>query len=145
MFIRNEIVPFVEDIKKNVIGWDNLWDDLVHREFPYTMETSFPKDNIIKKDNEVVIQLALAGYDKENISIERNGNRLTVIAKKGEKEQEENVNYVRRHIATRAFTKHYTIATEYKEIDAEFTNGILSIRLEREPAKEETKHLIEIK
>lgn len=145
MFIRNEVVPFVEDIKKNVIGWDNLWDDLVHREFPYTMETSFPKDNIIKKDNEVVIELALAGYNKENISIERNGNRLTVTASKEDKEQEENVNYIRRHIATRAFTKHYTVATEYREIDAKFENGILSIHLEREPKEEETKQLIEIK
>jgi HSP20 family molecular chaperone IbpA len=145
MFIRNEVVPFVEDIKKNVIGWDNLWDDLVHREFPYTVETSFPKDNIIKRENEVVIELALAGYGRENISIERNGNRLTVSARKDEKEQEENVNYIRRHIATRAFTKHYTVATEYKDIDATFENGILSIRLEREPKQEEAKRLIEIK
>lgn len=145
MFTRNEIVPFVGDLRKNLIGWDNLWDDLVHREFPYTMETTFPKDNIIKKEDEVVIELALAGYNKENISIERNGNRLTVSARKDEKEQEEDVNYIRKHIATRAFTKHYTVATEYKEIDAEFTNGILSIRLEREPEQEETKHLIEIK
>lgn len=145
MFTRNDIVPLVDDIKKNVIGWDNLWDDLVHREFPYTVETTFPKDNIIKKENEVVIELALAGYDKENISIERNGNRLTVSARKDQKEQEENVNYIRRHIATRAFTKHYTVATEYKDIDAEFRNGILAIRLEREPEQKETKHLIEIK
>lgn len=141
--LQNDIVPFVNSIRKNVIGWDNLWDDLVHREFP-NMETSFPKDNIIKLENTVIIELALAGYKKENISIEREGSHIVVSANKEDREDIDEANYLRKHIATRAFTKRYTVAQDYKDIRARFKDGILSIHLEREPKPEEVKHTIEI-
>ena len=140
--MKNTIVPFVNDIRKSVIGFDHLWDDLVHRE-PFSVTDSFPKDNIMSVDNTVIIELALAGYKKEDISIERDGSSLKVSASKRDEEQIEEVKYIRKQIAQRAFTKSYTIAPEYKDVRARFQDGILSIHLEKEPA-EETKKLVEI-
>jgi molecular chaperone IbpA len=140
--MKTDIVPFVNDIRKSVIGFDRLWDDLVHRE-PFKFDDSFPKDNVMSVDNTVIIELALAGYKKEDITIERDGSSLKVSASKRDEEEIEEVKYIRKQIAQRAFTKSYTIAPEYKDVRARFQDGILSIHLEREPS-EETKKLVEI-
>ena len=143
MFIKNEIVPFVNDIRKHVIGYDHLWDDLVHRT-TYDWDNGYPKDNVMRTDNTVIIELALAGFTKDDIEIERDGASLVVKGGKGFADDEEDVTYVRRNIAYRSFTKSYTVGTEYKDIRARFKDGILSIHLEKQP-EEETKQLIEIK
>lgn len=145
MFIKNDLVPFVHDLRKNVIGFDNLFDDLVHRPFESFTDGGFPKDNIIRVDNTVIIELALAGFEKEDITIERDGTRLKVTGNKfvEEVEDEVDVTYIRRNIASRSFTKSYTVGTEYKDVHARFKNGILSIHLEKLPEEEKGK-LIEI-
>jgi HSP20 family molecular chaperone IbpA len=137
-----DLVRFVNDIKPYTLGFDQLWDDLSHPSLA-TWDTSFPKDNVIKSDNSITIELALAGYDKDCIEIKRDGSRLTVSANKEEREEDKNVIFVRKHIASRSFTKSYTIAPEYKDSDAKFENGILSITLVKEP-EEDTTHKIEI-
>ena len=140
MFLRNEIVPFVNDMRKHVIGYDHLWDDLVHRTFD---DGNYPKDNLMRTDNTVIIELALAGFTKDDIEIERDGASLVVKGSKGFTEDDEEVTYVRRNIAYRSFTKSYTVGTEYQDIRARFKDGILSIHLEKQP-EEETKQLVEI-
>jgi molecular chaperone IbpA len=139
MLNKNQLVPFVDDLRKNIFGYDNLWDDLVHRTFD--VESHYPYDNVIRAENTVIIELALAGFTKDDIEIERDGASLVVKGSKGFAEDEEGVTYVRRNIAHRAFTKRYTIGSEYQDIRARFKDGILSIHLEREP-KKETKKLI---
>jgi molecular chaperone IbpA len=139
MFLKHELVPFVNDMRKHVIGYDNLWDDLVHR----TFDEGYPKDNIMRLDNTVIIELALAGFTKDDIEIERDGASLVVRGSKGVTEDDEDVTYVRRNIAYRSFTKSYTVGAEYKDIRARFQDGILSIHLEKE-AEQETKQLVEI-
>jgi len=139
MFLNQELVPFVNDIKRHVIGYDNLWDDLIHRKF----DDTYPKDNIMRVDNTVIIELALAGFSKDEVEIERDGTSLVVRGSKEVKDEVKEVTYVRRGIAYRSFTKRYTVGTEYNNIRARFKDGILSIHLEKEP-EEETKQLIEI-
>lgn len=141
MFSRNELVPFVHDLRKHVIGFDPLWENLTHRSFDF--DTGYPKDNIINAENTVIIELALAGFTKDDIEIERDGASLVVKGSKGFAEDEEGVTYVRRNIAHRSFTKSYTVGTEYADIRARFKDGILSIHLEKQPEKE-TKQLIKI-
>ena len=141
MFTRNELVPFVQDLRKNVFGYDDLWDGLIHHSFD--LDTTFPKDNVIKLQNTVIVELALAGYTKEDITIERDGAALVVKGKKEVKEDDEDVHYVRKNIAQRSFTKSYTVGAEYKDIRARFKDGILSIHLEKLP-EEENKKLVEI-
>ena len=121
-----------------------MWDDMVHRPTAYLHGESFPKDNVMHVgDDTIVIELALAGYRKEDIEVERDGTFLTVSGKKDEAEETEEVSYIRKNIATRAFTKRYTISTEFKDIQARYDMGILTITLSREP-KEDSSMLVEI-
>ena len=136
-----DLVPFVNDMKRHLIGFDNFFDDIVH--LPRFIE-DYPKDNVINLGNTVVIELALAGFDKDDITITREGNELVVEGKKEKKEEIEEENYVRKNIASRAFTKRYTVAKDYKDVVAKFQNGILSISMERIPIEEDTKKLIDI-
>jgi molecular chaperone IbpA len=143
MFAKNELVPFVNDLRKNVIGFDHLWDDLIH--YPLsTLDSTFPKDNLIQLENTVIIEIALAGFSKEDISIERDNASLIVVGTKKEEEVDKDAHFIYKNIAQRSFKKRYTVGAEYGDIRARFKDGILSIHLEKEPEKE-TKQTVEIK
>lgn len=89
---------------------------------------SFPPHNIIKLDeNRYVVELAVAGFSKEEIDIQVADGTLTI---KGEKVGKENLQYLHRGIGTRSFTKTLTVADTIEVKGAEFKDGILRIGLE---------------
>lgn len=112
------------------VGFDSLFDELeklVEGSTP-TRTTTFPPHNIVKvDDNHYVVEMAVAGFSKEEISIEINDGILTV---KGEKAEKPGVEYVYRGIATRSFTKSVRLADTVEVRGAEFKDGILRIGLE---------------
>ena len=91
--------------------------------------TNFPPHNIIKlDDNKYVVELAVAGFGKDEIDIQVQENTLTI---KGEKvEGTPNLEYLHRGIGTRSFTKTITIADTIQVKGAEFKDGILRVGLE---------------
>jgi len=114
-----------------------------------------PYDFIENKDkNGVVIsneiQYALAGYDKDNISIEIDEDRLNLKIEKIEKTDDSNKNYVHKGISQRRIEASYCINGYDKEnISSSFENGILKITLpvtEKKQAKKiEVKEVKKIK
>ena len=105
---------------------------------------SYPPYNVIKIDDDNYrLDLALAGFDKEDVSVSVKDGTLYV---KGEKlEDEVDHNFVYRGIATRKFTRSYALA-EYMEVeDAELSNGILSINVTRIIPEEKKPKSITIK
>ena len=89
---------------------------------------NFPPHNIIKADeNKYVVELAVAGFSKNEIDIQVQDNTLTI---KGEKQEKEGYEYLHRGIGTRSFTKTITIADTIEVKGAEFKDGILRIGLE---------------
>lgn len=113
------------------LGFDRLFDDI---EKFLNMDTqkaasNFPPYNIIKVDDfHYLVEMAVAGFSKDEIEISVEDNILTV---KGEKKEKDNdVQYVHRGIGTRSFTKTLTIADTIEVKGAEFKDGILRIGLE---------------
>ena len=90
---------------------------------------NFPPHNIIKiDDNKYAVELAVAGFSKDEIDIQVQENTLTI---KGEKiEGTPNLEYLHRGIGTRSFTKSITIADTIEVKGAEYKDGILRIGLE---------------
>ena len=89
---------------------------------------NFPPHNIIKADeNKYVVELAIAGFSKDEIDIQVLDNTLTI---KGEKQEKDEYQYLHRGIGTRSFTKSITIADTIEVKGAEFKDGILRIGLE---------------
>jgi molecular chaperone IbpA len=91
--------------------------------------TSFPPHNIIKlDDSRYVVELAVAGFGKDEIEITTQDGTLTIKGEKKDKDLE--VTYLHRGIGTRSFTKQLTIADTVEVRGAEFKDGILRIGLE---------------
>jgi molecular chaperone IbpA len=91
--------------------------------------SSFPPHNILKLDEtHYVVELAVAGFSKDEIEITTQDGTLTIKGEKKDKEVE--VMYLHRGIGTRSFTKQLTIADTVEVRGAEFKDGILRIGLE---------------
>lgn len=112
-----------------LIGFDRIFD-LLER----PVDTlPYPPYNIVKYgDNNYTIELALAGYDEQDINIELKENQLIISADVKTENSSENTSYVFRGIAKRAFTRRFSLSDEIIIDNASFVNGILKIEMHRE-------------
>ena len=111
------------------VGFDELFNELERLiEGSPPVQTSFPPHNIIKvDDNRYVVEMAVAGFGKEDIDIELNDGTLVI---RGEKKNKDEVTYLYRGIATRTFNKSIRLIDTIEVRGAEFKDGILKIGLE---------------
>jgi molecular chaperone IbpA len=115
----------------STLGFERFFDD-VERLLSADVQkasTSFPPHNIIKlDDNHYVVELAVAGFSKDEIDITVADGTLTI---RGDKiDSKPNSVYLHRGIGTRSFTKTLTVADTIEVRGAEFKDGILRIGLE---------------
>lgn len=114
----------------HTLGFENFIRDveaIINSDKP--INSTFPPHNIIKADeNKYVVELAVAGFSKDEIDIQVQENTLTIKGNKSEGTP--NVSYLHRGIGTRSFTKEITIADTIVVHGAEFKDGILRIGLE---------------
>ena len=114
---------------KTAIGFDRLANRLndVQRN---SAEVSYPPYNVeLISDNEYRIVMAVAGFDLTELDIETEQQSLTVVGRKGKKEE---TTYLHRGIATRDFEHKFQLADHVKVTDANLENGLLVIDLVRE-------------
>lgn len=91
---------------------------------------AYPFYNIKKTgDNSYKIELALAGWSKQEISLELNGDKLVIKGESDDKEDDSD--YFFKGISKRAFTRSFMLNDTIVVNGSEFTNGLLSIFLER--------------
>ena len=128
---------FSTPLARQFVGFDTLFDEL--NEMATRKEPNYPAYNIAKDDDEHYrIELALAGFSRNEISIQTEKGILTVAADKSE----DNANYLHQGIAKRAFSKSFRLAEYIKVDDAQFTDGILTIFLRREiPEADRPQHI----
>jgi molecular chaperone IbpA len=114
----------------STLGFEKFIDDvekLLSMDVQKTTST-FPPHNIIKLDeSRYVVELAVAGFSKDEIDITVEESTLTIKGEKKEKDVE--VTYLHRGIGTRSFTKQLTIADTIEVQGAEFKDGILRVGL----------------
>lgn len=100
--------------------------------FAQPTRATYPPYNVIhsKEKNEWYLEFALAGFEKDDVTITTDKNVLTVSGEtKEDKELPEDIRYVYKGIAGRKFTRSFTLP-EYAEVaKAELNHGILTIDL----------------
>jgi len=107
------------------VGFDELLNQM--EDFGKSVP-SFPFYNIKKaKENRYIIELAVAGFTKEDLAITLERNRLVV---KGEITEEDTSEYVHKGLAFRPFERVFNLSEKIVVKDAEFINGILRITLD---------------
>jgi len=140
----NQLARFdTQALNRALIGFDQLFND-VERRFANSVQTNYPPYNVIKHDdNSFEIEVAVAGFDKEDITIEVDQNQLTI---RGQRQKEDDASkYLHRGLAARDFERSFTLADHIIVGDAELTNGILRVKLTRIVPEELKPRLIVIK
>ena len=139
--IWNSLRPFS-------VGFDSIFDEFDRMlESTERYSTNYPPYNIKRvNDTDYRIEVALAGYSKDDIEVELKDSALTVRNKSKEQTVDEKGNgVIHKGISTRQFERAFTISEDIKIKDAELKNGLLTIDLERIIPDEKKSRLIEIK
>ena len=118
----NKLTPYA-------VGFDRIFDQLTAYATNNVTSNGFPPYNIRKGgDYTYAIEMALAGFSKDDIEIEVAEGLLTV---RSIKENDENNSNIYRGISYRKFNRKFTLADDIVVNDASLENGMLKIDLER--------------
>ena len=129
------------------VGFDSIFEEFDRMlESTERYNSNYPPYNIRKlSDNDYKIEVALAGYSKDDIQLELKDSTLTVRNKTKEKVIDEESNgVIHKGISTRQFERSFTISEDIKVKNAELNNGLLNIDLERIIPDEKKPRLIDI-
>jgi molecular chaperone IbpA len=118
-------------------------DQFVRWESNKKTASSFPPYNVKKVDEDnYTIELAVAGYDREELEIKVEKDTLTI---KSDKETDNKSDFLHRGIAGRNFTQHFTLGEYMIVKSASLENGMLIVKIERELPEEAKPRQIKIK
>lgn len=120
------------------VGFDRLFDEL--RTSTPTAGTFPPYDVIQEDENHYSIELALAGYNEEDLTVSQDRDTLVIEGSKDDAE----VNYLHKGISTRKFYRTFTLAEHVFVKGAKYEAGLLKVELEREVPEELQPRQIEI-
>ena len=147
--MTNKALSIFNQLRPVTVGFDNVFDHF-ERMFEndiYRMPsaTNFPPYNIVKTGEYTYdVELALAGFSKDDIDVEYKDNMLTVKSK--EKAKDDDVNgMLHRGISKRWFAKAFTIADDVEVKGAELKDGLLKISMERIIPEGKKARTIEVK
>ena len=115
--------------RRSTIGFDRLFDLLENSSLGQGSENYPPFDLIRIDDNRYRINLAVAGFSRDEIVITAQQNQLIVS---GRKDDDDKVDYIHRGIANRQFERRFGLADFIKVAEADLADGMLSIDLIRE-------------
>jgi len=145
MVTGNTLSLFNENFNKltpYAVGFDHIFDNL-NRYVDNQQAQGFPPYNIRKEgEYNYVIEMALAGFGKEDIQVEIAENILSVRSVK-ENSEDEDTQY--RGISFRRFERKFTLADDLVVNNANLENGMLYIDIERIIPEEKKPRFIEVK
>jgi molecular chaperone IbpA len=129
-----------DPFRNYTIGFDKIFDSLL--EVSKINTSNFPPYNIRKLGGgKYEIELALAGFTKNDIKVELKDGTLSVSAKKDDKDSD---NLVHQGIASRSVLRKFSLS-EYMEIeDADFKDGMLKIKCFENIPEEKKPKVIKI-
>jgi molecular chaperone IbpA len=118
-------------------------DQFVRWESNKKTTSQFPPYNVKKIDEDnYTIELAVAGYEREDLDIKVEKDTLTI---KSDRDNDEKSDFLHRGIAGRNFTQNFTLGEYMVVKSASLENGLLSIKIERELPEEAKPKTIKIK
>jgi len=118
------------NLDKFFVGFDDQFNRMakLHDDFTKNIP-NYPPYNIKKTgDNTYVIELAVAGFAKQDIEIEFADDKLII---KGNTKDDESSDFLFKGIAARNFTRTFVLDDQIEIKDAAIFNGMLKIALER--------------
>ena len=135
----------LNQLKTYSVGFDRQFNRLNDYMTHQQQSTGFPPYNIQKiEDFKYTIELALAGFSKEDIELEVADGVLTVRSVKESSEVDDEWT-LHRGISYRKFNRKFTLSDDVVVNDAKLENGLLTVELEQIVPEEKKPRLITIK
>jgi HSP20 family protein len=138
-------------LRKQSPFFPSLVDEFVNRDWNLELpsfSTTVPAVNIIEKETEYKIELAVPGMRKNHFEIEMEEGILSISANQDEEKTSEKGKFTRREFSYNSFRRSFTIpeSVDPVKIDANYTEGVLFISLpKRKEALPQPKKLINIR
>ena len=130
MVTQSALHNIFDPFRQTAIGFDTMFESLATVGHT-TNAQGYPPYNIVKKDEDhFSIEMAVAGFSKEELDVEVKDNTVTVTGEKNPTEEEAKT-YVHKGIGTRRFQKAFSIAEHVHIEGADLENGILIIDFHR--------------
>lgn len=123
----NDLVPF----RRGAVDIFDFFNEM-ERNFMQNFGRELPafKTDIVDKGDRYVLEADLPGFNKEDIDIDVEDNRLTITAKHSVNTEENKDNYIRRERRYGSFTRSFDVSNiKTDEITAEYKNGVLVLNL----------------
>lgn len=132
-------------LNKALLGFDSLFDTIEHR-ISNQANNTYPPYNILKhNEDSYELEIAVTGFSPEEITVEIDQTELIVKGERkttdGEPINEtdelrrrmkgEGTQYLHRSLATRNFTRSWTLAEHMEVGEGKIKNGVLTIALTR--------------
>ena len=121
-----------------LVKLNNRFDSQVNRYNSFdslfdSFSNSQPSVNIIETDEAFVIELAVPGYAKKDISIGLENNVLTVSHEHLEDQKQDLYRFSKREFSRGSFTRSFRLSrwVDNEKIEASFKNGILKIEIQK--------------
>ena len=115
----------IEKITKNSIGLDDYFDNFFNSDLP---QSNYPPYNLIQLNNhESTLEIALAGFKKDELQVFTEFGKLYVQGTK--EESEVDGTFVHQGLAQRSFQRVWTISDDTEVRSVKFEDGLLTVEL----------------
>ena len=144
--VPRNVLDMFKDLDKFYVGFDDNWNRMAKLHDDLTKNIpNYPPYNIRKTgDNTYVIELAVAGFARQDIEIELTDNTM-IVRGNASSDEKESENYLWKGIATRNFTRTFALEDQIEVKDAEMLNGMLRVFLERIIPEHKKPKKVEVK
>ena len=116
----------MEKINRNSIGLDDYLD----RFFSVSTQTNYPPYNLIQLNNhESKLEIALAGFKKDELKVYTEFGKLFVEGRK--EESKVDGEFVHKGLAQRSFERVWTVSDDTKVGSVKFEDGLLTVELNK--------------
>ena len=135
-YTSSDLPELMDKIVKNSIG---INDDYLDRFFNVTHTSNYPPFNLIQINNvESRLEVALAGFKKDDVKVYTEYGKLHVEGKQEDKETDGE--FVHKGLAQRSFDSQWTLADDTEVRSVSFDNGLLTIELGKIVPEHHTRH-----
>jgi len=125
-YTASDLPTLLERISKNSIGMHDYLD----RVFDFETQTNYPPYNLVQLNNhESKLEIALAGFKKDELKVYTEFGKLYVEGKKEESKNDRE--FVHKGLAQRSFQRVWTVTDDTKVGSVEFVDGLLTVDLNK--------------
>lgn len=147
---KNQLSIF-NQLRPVTVGFDNVFDHferMFNDEFFNVPNVNYPPYNIVKTGaNTYNVEVALAGFSRDDVSVEFAEGILTIKSKDRTEsnKKDEDGNIIHKGISKRYFSKSFTVSDDVEIKGAELKDGLLTVSMERIIPEAKKARVIEIK